>query len=240
MNWPPHTEDECFVCDELCKGGGRKRKVSTGRPTLLQQHLQSLHSRIPHFDLSMVVLEADKQKVTCDQCSMAANKPVEIIPCRAIVCFNCSVLLARTQPSFNCPKCSKPHDSAAHTFARPSYQVEKLYNELLVKCGKCKCEVKLESVEEGCAYHGQLQSVPTLQDIVNQQNLEKDPTNLEKQVAMTVVYRMLQTGSDTLTVPTGGRVSKLIYVLLKNDSNFFVLFIAHKFGESHQLLCSFQ
>ena len=194
MDWPPHDPNStCFMCDELCKGGGRKRKVSTGRPTLLQQHLQSLHSRILHFDLSQVVTEAAKHKVTCDQCTMAANKPVEIVPCGAIVCYSCSVLLARTQPTFNCPKCSASHDSAAQSFTRPSYKIENLFNELLVKCGKCQCEVKLESVEEGCAYHEQQQSLRT---------------SLEKQAAMKVVSRMLrENDSGTLTVLTGGRVS---------------------------------
>ena len=98
--------------------------------------------------------EAAKHKVTCDQCSMAANKPVEIVPCGAIVCYS-SVLLARTQPTFNCPA---SHDSASQSFTRPSYKIENLFNELLVKCVKCQCEVKLESVEEGCAYHEQQQS----------------------------------------------------------------------------------
>ena len=136
------------------KGGGRNRKVSTGCPTLLQQHLQSLHSRIPHFDLSQAVTEAAKHKFTCDQSSMATNMPVEIVPCGAIVCNSCSVLLARTQPTFNCPA---SHDSASQSFTRPSYKIEIFFNDSLVKCGKCQCEVKLESVEEGCAYHEQQQ-----------------------------------------------------------------------------------
>ena len=210
IDWLPHDDVSCSVCDCLSKGGRPKRKISSGRPTHIQQHIKSVASVIPVFNLSQLVDDKYKVDVTCNQCNLAANKPVEIIPCKAILCCSCCVSLA-TQAKFNCPSCSIPHNSALTTFTRPSSRVEKLFKELLMKCEKCECKVKLEWIEKECAYHREHQSL-TLQDIVNQpQALEREPSNLEKRAAMKVMSRMLhQSDSATVTFSTGGRVSSNI------------------------------
>ncbi len=77
-----------------------------------------------------------------------------------------------------------------------------------MKCGKCQCEVKLESVEEGCAYHEQQQRLSNF---------------LEKQAAMKVVSRILhENDSGTLAVHTGGRVSTM-YTIRINDFTIVIL-----------------
>ncbi len=54
--------------------------------------------------------------------------------------------------TFNCPSCSREHQSAISTFCKPSSIVEKMMNEMIVTCDKCNNSVKLECIEKECKY----------------------------------------------------------------------------------------
>ena len=206
IEWLPHDDTLCFVCDVRCKGGRPKQKHPRGRSSHIQQHIKSIAAKlIPHFSLSQLADERYKDDVTSSSCGLAANNPIEILSCKILLCSSCCISLA-TQPSFSCPGCSCHHDSTASTFTRPSCIVEKMFNEMTVTCKKCKCQVKLESIGKACVCHQQSHHLPLKE--ANQSQVT--PTNIDKQEAVKVVSRMLrESESGTLTVPTGGRVSLL-------------------------------
>ena len=56
VEWLPHNDSFCPVCDVKCKGGRPKKSTSNaGRPSLLHQHIQSIACKIPAIDLSQIV-----------------------------------------------------------------------------------------------------------------------------------------------------------------------------------------
>ena len=210
FQWSPHNETSCFVCDNKCKGGRPKKPVTTsGRPSKLQQHLSSVASAIPRFDLNRVANRHLLNDVTCPSCDLAINRPIEILPCKSLVCCSCCNKLVSLQTSFSCPGCNETHESAVCSFSRPSRIVENMLNEMVVECEKCCEKIKLALIEKECAYHGN-DSSHMLEDVLNQ-SLEVEPTKLEKRAAVNLMTRMLHQGDDmVVTLSTGGRVRQLL------------------------------
>ncbi len=208
-DWVPHSDDGlCSICDQKSKGGRPKKKGSSGRPTQLQQHLVSVaSSAVPDFNLSQVIDEVSKANMTCSCCHLAANRPVEVLPCKSLVCYQCCVsLITTSEASFGCPGCLGRHEHAPCSFSKPSPIIERMLNEVTVRCELCNINVKLEILNNNCKYHAQSRQHLTLEDVVNHP-LEATPSRLETQVAAKVVSRMLRQSDDgTVTLPTGGRV----------------------------------
>lgn len=187
VDWLPHNSTSCTVCDVHCKGGRPKKKHSTGRPTLLSTHINAVAGDMPQFTLSQLADERYKEDVTCKSCSCAANNPVELLPCKTLLCCNCCTSIAAT-PSFTCPGCTCRHESISNTFTKPSSLVEKAFNDLRVTCERCNNIVALESVGKECSHHQPL-------------------TCMSKQSAVKVVSQMIQESEcGTVTMSTGGRV----------------------------------
>ena len=65
VEWKPHDEISCTICDNRCKGG-RPKKSSCGRPSQIHQHLGSvIANEIPRFKISQVVNDNLVQTVSC-------------------------------------------------------------------------------------------------------------------------------------------------------------------------------
>lgn len=185
VDWFPHNSISCTVCDIHCKGGRPKQKYSSGRPTLLSTHIKSNAGDMPHFKLSQLADERYKEDVTCKLCSSAANNPIEILPCKTLLCCNCCISIAAS-PSFTCPGCTCRHESISSTFTKPSSLIERVFNDLRVTCEGCNNIVPLESAGKECFHH---------QPILSNNSVVK------------AVSKMIQESeSGTITISTGGRV----------------------------------
>lgn len=115
----------------------------------------------------------------------AVDSPVEILPCKSLFCCGCTLSLAATIPSFNCPGCSGLHESSESTFTKPLSIIEKMIKSLIVECDRCGVDTKVESLADECRLHIKSRS----------------------EVATRVLSQMM-TQTHTIIVPTGGRVSK--------------------------------
>ena len=210
FEWSPHNDQQCHICDNLCKGGRPKRKWSSGRPTNISQHINSIASPVPNFTLNQLLDDQYKAIVTCCQCHSAAIKPIELLPCKSIICCTCSLELAKSQ-SFNCPGCLCDHPSNEDTFTRLSPLTERLFNDINVICEHCNCKVKLVMLGEECRKHQDSHQV-SLNDVL-QSNDSRIPTDLEKKAALSVVSKLVQqSDSGTLQLSTKGRVS-IVYII---------------------------
>ena len=73
--WSKHDDNHCTVCDIMCKGG-RRRKTTSGRPTLLTQHIRSVACHFPPFTLHQIIDQTYSCSVTCIICGIAGeNRP---------------------------------------------------------------------------------------------------------------------------------------------------------------------
>ena len=140
-------------------------------------------------------------------CSCAANKPLEIIPCKSVLCTDCCLALSKSS-HFICPGCSCEHQSTDSTFTELSALSKKVFNELSVRCGKCIIPVKLEMMSEDCDSHRESQKL-TLEDIMTQPQ-QKANDSIKKAAVKVVTGMLEQSDSGCLTVSTGGRVRCII------------------------------
>ena len=193
------------------KGGRPKKKKSncTGRPSSLSQHILTNACQLPSFDLSQVINETSRADLTCASCNTAIKNPVELMPCKSLVCCTCSLQLIDGSSNFICPGCTQSHECSTSSFTALSPIEERTIKLTLVKCYRCYGTIELMSLNKTCDDHKQMISNDntTLCDIVNRP-MDSEPTALEKQVATNVVMRLPnQTDSMVVKLPTKGRVS---------------------------------
>ena len=159
QKWLPHDDELCLICDQKSKGGRPKKISSRGRPTLIQQHLKSVtSSAVPEFNLSQVVDEASKSNMTCSSCHLAANRPVEIFPCKSLVCYKCCATFT-SEAFVSCPGCFGRHECTPSLFSKPSPIIERMFNDVIVRCEGCGRNVQLEIVNKDCRKHHECNKV---------------------------------------------------------------------------------
>ena len=126
---------------------------------------------------------------------------------------SCTCLLSNLDQKldkFLCPGCSGYHDTVVSSFTKLSPVAEHMINNMLLNCEECCKPVKLQ---EGCFHHD------TGSAIIDSRkhSFGAQPTTAEKQVATNVVTRLLHNSDSALvTLPTGGRVSTIKYLLYNN------------------------
>ena len=199
--WLPHSDSFCIVCDEKSKGERPKKLTSNGRPSLLRTHILSIACRLPRFTLQQVVDISYNENITCNKCNSAVNDPVEVLPCKTLVCASCILAhLNKDILTFNCPGCLEEHNNDTSSFSQLSPVVEKMLLNMIVKCDKCYQKVKLSNINESCACHKDHESLNTLTAVATQP-LEASPTQLEKQVTTNVLSRLFhQSNSSIITL----------------------------------------
>ena len=209
--WTKHNDSHCEVCDVKCKGGRHKKSTSSGRPTLLTQHIRSVVCHFPPFSLHQITDQTYSNSVTCIICNFAIHNPVEVLPCKTMVCCTCLLSnLDQKLDKFQCPGCSDYHDTVVSSFTKLSPVAEHMINNMLLNCEECHKPVKLQDLNKGCFHHD------TGSVIIDSRKLSlgAQPTTAEKQVATNIVTRLLHNSDSALvTLPTGGRVSAIKYLL---------------------------
>ena len=207
LNWLAHSEVNCNVC----KGKGRGRPKNShigGRPSLLTAHIRSVAcTNLPSFTLSQIVDKTYTESIICTLCKSAISEPVEIHPCKSLICCSClEGHLNKELNTFECPGCSENHVKSITSVTKLSPIAEKMISNMMVKFNKCYNPVKLLKCKESCDHHGDT-SCSNLLEVVKRP-LEVQPTTIEKQVVTNVVARLLhQNDNAIITLPTGGRVS---------------------------------
>ena len=204
--WSKHDDNHCTVCDVMCKGGRRRKTTSSGRPTLLTQHIRSVACHFPPFTLHQIIDQTYSCSVTCIICNLAINNPVEILPCKTMVCCNCLIShFDQKIDQFQCPGCNECHDSNASSFTKISPVAEQMIGNILLNCKECHRPVKLKDLCKECSHHDT--SSAALID-TRHLSIDTQPTTVEKQVATNVVTRLLhQSNGAVVSLPTGGLVS---------------------------------
>jgi transcription elongation factor Elf1 len=108
---------------------------------------------------------------------------------------------------FDCPGCSNQHKICSSTFSQLSALEIKMFNEMLIRCGKCDRVVRLEMSDSVCDYHGNREDQNLTSRVVVNQPLETEPSKLESRAASKVLSRLLyQNKGTTCSLSTGGRV----------------------------------
>ena len=91
-------------------------------------HTLSLLQLQHHISLSQIADKRCVAKVTGCSCNGALNGPLELLPCKTLMCSSCCTSLA-VSASFNCPSCLYQHDASIDKFTA---LVEKMINEMSV------------------------------------------------------------------------------------------------------------
>ncbi len=211
VEWLPHTDELCPVCDNRCKGGRPKKKSSGGRPSALHQHIRTMASCVSGSKFTDSVDSIYKKDASCVKCNSIVDKPVEIQPCKSLACCSCCLDFTKNKNTrFRCPGCSSEHESITNTFTQISPIVNKIICDLLVKCEKCHKKIRLAIVNEDCCHHQSIDQNATLDDIIHQP-LESEPTKIERQVAASLVKRILHQQSDNtiISIPRRGNVNNI-------------------------------
>lgn len=206
LEWMPHSDSFCTVCDGKSKGGRPKKLTSSGRPSLLQTHIHSVACSLPKFTLQQIVDTTYNENITCNLCNNAVNDPVEL-PCRTLVCTSCILAhLNKEVATFSCPGCLEEHNTDTSSFSQLSPVVEKMLLNMIVRCGECHQKVKLLNINKNCVCH--INDQHETLTAVAKQPLEASPTQLEKQVATNVLSRLFhQNSSSIITLPSNRQVS---------------------------------
>ena len=128
----------CHICDDMSKGGRPKKSSSGGRPSHLKTHIQSVACSIPPFSLTQVVDDTYIESITCRLCKCAINDPVEVLPCKSLICCSCVIAhLEKWKDAFTCPRCGESHECTSSSFSRVSPMEEKMIKNMMIKCNKC-------------------------------------------------------------------------------------------------------
>ena len=207
--WEEHIDDKCNLCNQMVqKGkGGRQKKNHTcrGRPTSLVSYVASLsvpgvqsHSLLPSSTSSNINIT----HLICIRCKNIVNFPVEITPCRALICKECCIQCIREyKPTFKCHKCKEEHPNEELTFVVPSPVILNVWESLNYPCQQ-SCG-KLFNTNELDA-HYRIQCSESHNTIVSSTSPSSKPTQSEQQVAASVVQRMLSDSNIiSLSVPKG-------------------------------------
>lgn len=229
----------CTYCETQSKGG-RPRKVSKIPQNALQHLRENAGPKVacPQVSLSLNRFfqpspnSVSLEDLQCPFCRCIVDQPVQL-PCKAAICMGC--LLWVSHRGNNCPYCGDEHDPSSVV------SVSTIFNKFLVKLVlQCICEkpVQLEHlrphIKSGCKEY----AVDTPQDLTLQhllhQPLNTQTTSLEERTAGHLVRKLLlQSDSNTITLPTGGHVSPN-YILHRDTKHKCIINTATHSQQNHK------
>ena len=195
--------------------GGRPQKSSSGRgrPCTIEKHVWSCAGKSTLETItpeSIIVLSGmNIDNFLCCSCHMVVNRPLELTPCRNLICMKGCLPLIKSLV-LDVPWV---HDSSISNINTIAPLIQTMICNLQFQCLKCNYVVRLDDATD----HDQSEcssftiSLPlTVEDVLHQP-LESEPTKLEQLAAVNVVQRMMTNTSDsTVTLPTGGHVSTIL------------------------------
>ena len=155
--------------------------------------------------------EETTQSAQCRACDNVLHCPL-MLPCEHHLCADCLYIALQQTGRIVCPDCQAHHPLTTTSVIRPPPLLLDLLADQVAECGVCKKPVQLkhmnEHTESGCMLY--LHLTP--------EHIIKTPTNsplskVEERVGSNLVRRWLCTsGSNEVTVPTGGQVHVPVHV----------------------------
>ncbi len=214
-SWVEHTEGNCFTCDmvEARKMGGRPPKTINikGCPSYLVEHIRSIagpryRCSIP-LTMDRVLGRVPFDDLVCKSCDQVLDEPVELA-CKHLLCCSCCVQLLRSHlKSIPCPHCQHNHKLETSSFQPPPPIVDKLLQQLVVKCDREKCSkvVHLCDLQSHLDSKCILKSTTVMQSITVDQILQQPantpPTQIEMEAAGHVVRKILAQSPSPFSFP---------------------------------------
>ena len=160
FEWSDHVDGEsaCAVCLHLCdvgKGGSRKReKEKTGRPSIGSSRAAQIHtiSVAPPQQPSPAQLRRGipAEEITCPICTDLLERPVELVPCRSVVCHKCLVNWLEVTESFHCPCCYSDHLEDTDTIDPVTPLLLKLLSAVFVTCTQSTIVIQYSHCQSLC------------------------------------------------------------------------------------------
>ena len=103
-----HSNTDCQFCDGQRKGDRLKKSSSRGHPSLF--FVQSVLLLVPlgvlSFSCRLWPDETYIESITYTLCKSAVCEPVEVLPCKSLICCNYSLgYLNKKQDTFEYPGC---------------------------------------------------------------------------------------------------------------------------------------
>ena len=96
---------------------------------------------------------------TCGACKNIVTHPIEVLPCKKVICRDCCLNLVGKKPDFiKCPVCDQNHATTCESFSQISPVVDNLLREIFVKCPKCMRPISLLEVDAECHQHNNTNS----------------------------------------------------------------------------------
>ena len=213
----------CNLCTHFYKlaKGGRPRKPKKIPPSTVRHLAQCAGPKLACSEFS---LSRDRflppspgspvatTDLECQFCHCIVDQPLEL-PCKATMCMNCLLWVAHR--GYSCPKCGVDHEPTSASATSSVFTKVLLTRVLQCICGK---QVQLQHLRQhivtGCReLVAESPEALTVQDIL-QQPLNAPTTSLEKRTAGHLVRKMLlEADTGTISLPTGGHVSIIMYKL---------------------------
>ena len=200
-------------------GRPRKGRKNRGRPTSTST-TALIHQIQAVAPPSMVDEQCDykftypfvcQSDVECPMCLCVLDRPVEL-HCGPLVCAGCCSQWIQSfcRPATPCPCCYSSDPVSIADIRPPPPVVVKLLGNLLVQCRRCNNNTRAENytlhTQSGCDQYIYVPPI-TIQGMLS--HPPKIPVlESERQIAGKIVTRLLHSSpDDTLTVPTGGKVT---------------------------------
>ena len=188
----------------------KKETKGRGRPKLGQspaaviRHMQQ--TAPPSFtDKLTGATVVDSSATQCPICLSSVDRPLELA-CGSVVCMDCCCASVSIGDSLSCP-CCYDHDLSEDTVNAPSSRMTDLFEAAMkVHCHTCQGVFFLsEHREHTC--HLNSPSRLSVQQILDRP-VTAPPHPVESRVAEHLVRRLIVQGTtDTITIPTQGKVS---------------------------------
>ena len=235
--WCPHTDERhCTVCDhyKTIQRGGRPPKPARtpGRPSdisprYLMQHVRALSASSflepgESATVCQTHLSLPLAEFKCPLCRNLLRSPVELVPCRKVVCAECLCQEINDHNSLVCPCCNTDHLQDYSTIRAATPLVVNVLGSLCIVCSNCNAHMQLSTYREHITSRCQ-SSVPqvlpqsSIEEVLHQP-LTAPLTALEQKLQTNLAKRSLTTGSEegVLKLKTGGKVKKntIIHMVL--------------------------
>ena len=126
------------------------------------------------MSVNQVVSVADM--LLCTICQKTLDQPIQL-SCSFLVCTGCLVQQLTASAQTFCPCCSPPHQLTPETIKPASQMIQRLLQDVLVKCMTCKRDVKTVDYDShDCNSHDPKVLSTTLQHMLAEQSIVKVPT----------------------------------------------------------------
>ena len=230
FDWTEHIDKnddsmvECKVCLHIVnleKGGrkDKKEKEKTGRPS--KGSIKSIYIRTVSIapptikrNRKQLAQGVTVEDITCPICLDILDRPIELVPCQAVICHKCLVSWVEISETSQCPCCYSDHLQDTDTITGVTPLLLTLLSVVPVRCRECDCLVPApeydshrcnDCVIQPCSPNEEKRL--TVQSILKR-DIDVPLSTLEEDLLGSLVKRSLShKQSANLEIKTGGQVS---------------------------------